>query len=59
MWKGKKANAEERKGAMSQALVGMRVGEEENCDERGEKQAQVGRGGRVTPGWSGQGRLWA
>lgn len=28
MWKGKKANAQERKGAISQALVGMGSGRE-------------------------------
>lgn len=35
MWKGKNANAEERKGAMSQALVGVGLGEE-NREEREE-----------------------
>lgn len=45
MWKGKKANTQERKGAMSHAQVGMGVEEEENCEETpagGGKQGQKG-----------------
>lgn len=50
MWKGKKANAQERKEALSHAQVGMRVGEDEDCEERGEKQTPAGRGSRVRQG---------
>lgn len=42
MWKGKKANAQERKGAISQAMVGMGSG------RKGERnRVQQGEGSRV------------
>lgn len=58
MWKGKKANAEERKGAMSQALVGVGVGEE-NCDVGRETDPSRERGAGSYQGVAARGGLWA
>ena len=53
VWKGKKANAQERKEALSQALVGMGLG------GRTVRRVQQGEGSRVRQGHRGQRRLWA
>lgn len=55
VWKGKKANAQERKGAMSQALVGMGSGRGLQGEERETESA--GRGERLKLGRSVQGKL--
>lgn len=57
VWKGKNANAQERTGAMNQALVGMGVRE-----GKGQKQTQQGVASGVRLGVApgrGLGKLWA
>lgn len=60
MWKGKNANAEEKKEAMSQALVGTGVREAGECEEQGgkemEQREEAGSDTGDAPG-RGQGRL--
>ena len=46
VWKGKNVNAQEKKEAMSQALVGLGV-REENLEEKAEKPTPAGSGQRV------------
>lgn len=45
VWKGKNANAQQKREAMSQALVGLGV-REENLEEKAEKPTPAGRGQR-------------